>query len=64
MIKRHVSLKSAIEKVFLYNFCYMKTMCSPGYYHSGSMATFAFWYTCMVTHCCSNGSKNPTAPLE
>ena len=37
MIKRHISLKSAIEKVFLYNLCHMsnvKTMCYTGYYHS------------------------------
>ena len=67
MIKRYIYLKSAIEKVFLCNLCHMstvKTMCPPGYYHSGSVASFAFPYTYLVTHCCSDGPKNALGPLE
>ena len=67
MIKGHVSLKFATEKVFLYNLCHMsnvKTMCPPSYYHSGSMTTFAFRYACVVTHYCSYGPKSAIGPLE
>ena len=67
MIKMHTSLKSSIEKVFLYNLCHMsnvKTMCPPGYYHSGSMATFAFQDTYVVTHCCCKWLKSAMVPLE
>ena len=67
MIKGHISLKSATERVFLYNLCHMsnaKTIFHPGYYHSGSMAIFAFRYLCVVTHCYSNGPKNAIGPLE
>ena len=42
----------------------VKTMCPPGYYHSGSMATFAFQDTYVVTHCCSKWLKSAMVPLE
>ena len=60
MIKRYISSKSAIEKVFLYNLCHtsnVKTKCTPGYYHSGSISAFTFRYTYVVTHGGSNGQR-------